>query len=112
LNAAFNDIPLTNGSQAIWGLEARQAFMKTSQVQILSRPSSGKLQALWAEAAPWLAGAGIAVGHAAVGANCTVPQQGRCGACGSCIVAVGALVGWALLKQHRGEGYYADKQKP
>lgn len=63
---------------------------------------------LLARSVPWLAGAGMAAGHIAVSVNCTVPQQGRCAACGSCIVAIGSLVGWALWKQRKGEPFYAD----
>ena len=54
---------------------------------------------------PWLAGAGMALGHAAVANNCTLPQ-GRCSSCGSCIVVVGSLVAWAVAKKHQhGEWY-------
>lgn len=84
----------------------RARIMNGSETHSLN--SAHGARALWTEVAPWLAGAGIAMGHAAVGANCSVPQQGRCAGCGSCIVAVGALVGWALWKKHRGENFYAD----
>ena len=61
------------------------------------------------KAAPWLAGAGIAAGHVAVSTNCTVPQQGRCSSCGSCIVAVGSLVAWALIKNRQGGEFYEER---
>lgn len=48
---------------------------------------------------PWLAGAGMALGHAAVSSNCTIPQQGRCSSCGSCVIVVGTLAFWALAKK-------------
>ncbi|WP_036246320.1 hypothetical protein [Methylococcus capsulatus] len=57
---------------------------------------------------PWLAGAGMGLGHAAVASNCTVPQQGRCSSCGSCIVVVGSLVAWALSRQ-RGRGAFYEE---
>jgi hypothetical protein len=59
-------------------------------------------------ALPWLAGAGMAVGHAAVSANCTLPQQGRCAACGSCVLVVGALVTWAVAAKRRGAGLSSE----
>lgn len=57
---------------------------------------------------PWLAGAGMALGHAAVSANCTVPQQGRCAACGSCILVVGSLAAWALARKRQDRPFYED----
>jgi hypothetical protein len=56
---------------------------------------------------PWLAGAGMALGHAAVSSNCTIPQQGRCAACGSCILVVGSLAAWAMARQRRGDDFYS-----
>ncbi len=54
----------------------------------------------WVQLAlPWVAGAGIAVGHLLTSTNCSVPKQGSCSACGSCVVALGSLTAWALLKQ-------------
>ena len=53
------------------------------------------------DSAPWLAGAGLALGHIATTSNCTVPQQGRCSTCGSCIIALGALVSWAVIKNKK-----------
>ena len=58
---------------------------------------------------PWLAGAGMALGHAAVSANCSVPQQGRCVSCGSCILVVGSLVGWAVLKKRQGDDFFVRR---
>ena len=52
-------------------------------------------------ALPWVAGAGLALGHIAVTSNCTVTTQGRCSTCGSCAVALISLVGWALLRNWR-----------
>lgn len=48
---------------------------------------------------PWLAGAGLALGHVALTSNCTLPREGRCSTCGSCVVALGGLVAWAVLKR-------------
>jgi hypothetical protein len=58
---------------------------------------------------PWLAGAGMGLGHAAVASNCTVPQEGRCSSCGSCIVVVGSLVAWALSRK-RGQGAFYEER--
>lgn len=51
------------------------------------------------QALPWLAGAGFALSHIALTTNCTVPREGRCSTCGSCVVALGAIVAWAVLKK-------------
>ncbi len=59
--------------------------------------------------APWLAGAGLALGHIATTSNCTVPQQGRCSTCGSCIIALGALVSWAVIKNKKDDDLYQKK---
>lgn len=53
------------------------------------------------QVAPWLAGAGMAVGHAAVSSSCTIPQQGRCSSCGSCVIVVGSLAFWALARKQQ-----------
>ena len=50
-------------------------------------------------AAPWLAGASLAVTHMAMSRNCTVATQGHCSSCGSCAVALVALVSWAVIKK-------------
>jgi len=58
---------------------------------------------------PWMFGAGIAAGHLLTSSSCTVPQQGRCAVCGGCVVALGSLVGWAMLKKHQGDDFYEQK---
>ncbi len=55
---------------------------------------------------PWLFGAGIAAGHLLTASNCTIPQQGKCAVCGGCVVALGSLVGWAILKKRDGDDFY------
>lgn len=55
---------------------------------------------------PWLFGAGIAAGHLLTSTSCTIPQQGRCAVCGGCVVALGSLVGWAMLKKRQGDDFY------
>ncbi|MCX7087084.1 MAG: hypothetical protein NTV00_03410 [Methylococcales bacterium] len=52
---------------------------------------------------PWMAGVGIAVGHALTSSNCSIPKQGSCSACGSCVVALGSLTAWAVIKQRSNE---------
>ncbi|NOQ63002.1 MAG: hypothetical protein GQ582_00640 [Methyloprofundus sp.] len=58
------------------------------------------------QAVPWLFGAGIAAGHLLTASSCTLPEQGRCAVCGGCVVALGSLVGWAMLKKHQGDDFY------
>ncbi|HEB98495.1 MAG TPA: hypothetical protein ENJ05_03210 [Thiotrichales bacterium] len=57
----------------------------------------GDRKGIAAALAPWLAGGSLALGHLAA-ANCTLTTQGRCSTCGSCGIALAALVGWALAK--------------
>jgi len=57
---------------------------------------------------PWLFGAGIAAGHLLTASSCTLPQQGRCAVCGGCVVALGSLVGWAMLKKRQGDDFYSE----
>lgn len=56
---------------------------------------------------PWLFGAGIAAGHLMTASNCTIPQQGKCAVCGGCVVALGSLVSWAVLKKRQGDDFYS-----
>lgn len=58
------------------------------------------------QSVPWLFGAGIAAGHLLTASSCTIPQQGRCAVCGGCVVALGSLVGWAMLKKRQGDDFY------
>lgn len=45
---------------------------------------------------PWLTGSGIASGQAFLATGCSVPKIGKCVGCGSCVVAVVTLAGWAF----------------
>lgn len=60
---------------------------------------------------PWAAGAGLAVSHIVVSSNCTLPKEGRCSTCGSCVVALATLVGWALYKKRQDGDFYGDNNK-
>jgi len=51
---------------------------------------------------PWMAGAGLAVSQIALSSNCTLPRDGQCSTCGGCVVALGVLVSWAVLKKRNG----------
>jgi len=42
--------------------------------------------------------------------SCTVPQQGKCAGCGGCVIALGALVIWALRNQSKAKEFYLDEQ--
>jgi hypothetical protein len=68
--------------------------------------AGGRLAEIAQQSVPWLAGAGMALGHAAVSANCTVLQHGRCAACGSCILVVGSLAAWAIARKRRGGEFW------
>lgn len=58
---------------------------------------------------PWLAGAGFAVGHIAATSSCTLPKEGRCATCGGCVIALGSLVAWAVMKKRSdGEFFHSD----
>jgi len=54
------------------------------------------VKTLFSKAAPWLGGVGMAVGQAAVATRCTIPEQGACMGCGSCLVVIGSLATWAI----------------
>lgn len=69
----------------------------------------GKITNTGKKVFPWLAGAAMGLGHIAVSTHCTIPQQGRCAACGSCILVVGSLVSWAIWKQRQGGDFYIEK---
>jgi len=66
-------------------------------------------KSLLIKASPWIAGAGIAVGHIMTSSNCTLPQQGKCSTCGSCIIAIGSLITWALAKKNNSDNFYIEK---
>ena len=51
--------------------------------------------------APWFAGASLGLCHVAMSSNCSVTREGHCTSCGSCVIALGALVGWALMDKNR-----------
>lgn len=76
---------------------------KTDHLKNNSEPN-----ALLNQTMPWLFGAGIAAGHLLTASSCTLPQQGRCAVCGGCVVALGSLVGWAVLKKHQGDDFYSQ----
>lgn len=61
--------------------------------------------------APWMAGVGIAVGHVLTSSNCSIPKQGSCSACGSCVVALGSLTAWAVLKQRNSDQPFYEEVK-
>ncbi len=63
------------------------------------------------KALPWLAGVGIATGQIMASTQCTVPQQGSCSGCGSCVVAVGSLVTWSVFKNKQKKEFYIASSK-
>lgn len=66
-----------------------------------------RLKATAERVLPWVAGAGFAASHIALTTNCTIPREGRCSTCGSCVVALASIVGWALVKK-RDDDFYSD----
>ena len=55
---------------------------------------------------PWVAGAGFALSHIVIESSCTLPKEGRCASCGGCVVALGAIVTWAIYKKRDGRVFY------
>ncbi|MEQ1528917.1 MAG: hypothetical protein ABL925_06335 [Methylococcales bacterium] len=60
--------------------------------------TSGKLS-LINTLGPWLTGSAMAAGQAFLATGCSVPKVGKCVGCGSCVVAVVTLSGWALKRR-------------
>ncbi len=85
-------------------LEEKEIIMKEmKELQDEEQPAD-----LLTQSIPWLFGAGIAAGHLLTASSCTLPQQGRCAVCGGCVVALGSLVGWAMLKKRQGDDFYSQ----
>jgi hypothetical protein len=61
--------------------------------------NDNKLRAYVQKALPWTIGAGIAISHIAMSSNCSLPKNGHCSTCGSCIIALATLAGWAMFKK-------------
>ena len=76
---------------------------------ITDKPEQKKeVNELMVKTMPWLFGAGIAAGHLITSSSCTIPQQGKCAVCGGCVVALGSLVGWAVMKKKSGNDFYSQ----
>ena len=60
---------------------------------------------------PWVAGAGFAVSHIVIASSCTVTKEGRCSSCGGCVIALAAIVTWAVRDKKKNGGYYEDEGK-
>ena len=71
--------------------------------------SHKRIPAVLVKALPWLAGAGFATGQILASTNCTIPEQGRCSTCGSCVIAVGSLVVWAVARNRDKDDFFIDK---
>ena len=74
-------------SRGVFGLEFRmiKVIKKFKQNETLVK------------VAPWFAGASLGLCHVAMSSNCSVTREGHCTSCGSCVIALGALVGWAIM---------------
>jgi len=82
--------------------------MSELQQEGAQRHEALKAETLLKQSVPWLFGAGIAAGHLLTASNCTIPQQGKCAVCGGCVVALGSLVGWAMIKKRQGDDFYSQ----
>ena len=84
---------------------------KISELQTENKLKSEALEenTLLNRSMPWLFGAGIAAGHLLTASSCTIPQQGKCTVCGGCVVALGSLVGWAMIKNRQGDDFYSQQ---
>jgi len=79
------------------------------KVYFQAEPKSSEKKPSWmTRLTPWMAGTGFALGHVMTTSNCTIPQQGRCSTCGGCVVALGSLVAWAVIKNRKGEEFYIE----
>lgn len=74
-----------------------------------SQNDERKIPAVLVKALPWLAGAGFATGQILASTNCTIPEQGRCSTCGSCVIAVGSLVAWGLTRNRDKDDFFIEK---
>jgi len=85
-------------------------MQKISELQAENKLSSEEQaeNTLLNKSMPWLFGAGIAAGHLLTSSSCTIPQQGKCTVCGGCVVALGSLVGWAMIKKRQGDDFYSQ----
>lgn len=81
---------------------------KISELVIDKSEQNKEVNALAAKTLPWLFGAGIAAGHLITSSSCTIPKQGTCAVCGGCVVALGSLVGWAVIKKKSGNDFYSQ----
>jgi hypothetical protein len=82
--------------------------MSELQQENAQRTETLEAKTLLKQSMPWLFGAGIAAGHLLTASNCTLPQQGKCAVCGGCVVALGSLVGWAMIKKRQGDDFYSQ----
>ncbi len=71
----------------------------------------GKISHALKNGFPLLAGMGMAAGSSALAVYCTVPSIGKCSACGSCLVAVCSLAGWAVVKGKDPNSVYSASYK-
>jgi len=71
----------------------------------------GKISPAIKSSFPLLAGMGMAAGSSALAVYCTIPTIGKCSACGSCLVAVCSLAGWAVVKGKDPNSIYLTSQK-
>lgn len=75
-----------------------------NKAQALTMPGQTETNA-WLRLMPWLAGSGMAMGQAALATACSLPTLGKCVGCGSCVVGVATLYGWAMKNRQ------ADRQR-
>lgn len=76
--------------------------MSSSKVEpSISTTVSGEARP-WQRLIPWMAGSGMAMGQAVLATACSLPTVGKCVGCGSCVVGVATLYGWAMKHKQAG----------
>ncbi len=58
---------------------------------------------------PWVAGIGFAASQALASSNCSAVTHGKCSQCGSCAIALGGLVSWALSRNKDRNDFFIEK---
>ena len=58
---------------------------------------------------PWVAGVGVATTQALSSSHCSALEHGQCSKCGSCVLALGGLVIWAVSKNKDRDDFFIEK---
>jgi hypothetical protein len=85
-------------------------MLKKIKSSAKSAVANDSIKPMVSNSLPWLFGSGIAAGHLMTASSCSLPQQGKCSVCGGCVVALGSLVSWAIVKNKQGNDFYSERQ--